>query len=136
VLETLKSIGVRFALDDFGTGYSSLSYMRRFPIDTLKIDQSFMRDVVSDNDNASIVQAVISMGKSLHMRVVAEGVETDVSCIPAAERVPEGQGYFLARPATAKQITRLLQMDSTEGSRDSSRARLRPTPRRAASRTR
>jgi len=137
VLETLKSIGVRFALDDFGTGYSSLSYMRRFPIDTLKIDQSFMRDVVSDNDNASIVQAVISMGKSLHMRVVAEGVETDGQLHFLQQNAcPEGQGYFLARPATAKQITRLLQMDSTEGSRDSSRARLRPTPRRAASRTR
>jgi len=127
VLETLKSLGVHFALDDFGTGYSSLSYMRRFPIDTLKIDQSFMRDVVSDRDNASIVQAVISMGKSLHMRVVAEGVETggqlhflqDHAC-------PEGQGYFLARPAVAKQVTRLLEIDSTEGSRNLSRARLRP----------
>jgi diguanylate cyclase (GGDEF)-like protein/PAS domain S-box-containing protein len=126
VLQTLKSLGVHFALDDFGTGYSSLSYMRRFPIDTLKIDQSFMRDVVSDSDNASIVQAVISLGKSLHMRVVAEGVETggqlhflqDHAC-------PEGQGYFLARPAVAKQVTRLLEMDSTEGSRDLSRARLR-----------
>jgi diguanylate cyclase (GGDEF)-like protein/PAS domain S-box-containing protein len=127
VLETLKSLGVRFALDDFGTGYSSLSYMRRFPIDTLKIDQSFMRDVVSDSDNASIVQAVISMGKSLHMRVVAEGVETNGQLHFLQQNAcPEGQGYFLARPAAAKQVTRLLEMDSTEGSRDLSRARLRP----------
>ena len=127
VLETLKSLGVRFALDDFGTGYSSLSYMRRFPIDTLKIDQSFMRDVVSDSDNASIVQAVISMGKSLHMRVVAEGVETGGQLQFLQEHAcPEGQGYFLARPAAAKQVTRMLEMDSTEGSRDLNRARLRP----------
>jgi diguanylate cyclase (GGDEF)-like protein/PAS domain S-box-containing protein len=128
VLETLKTLGVHFALDDFGTGYSSLSYMRRFPIDTLKIDQSFMRDVVSDSDNASIVQAVISMGKSLHLRVVAEGVETGAQLHFLQEHAcPEGQGYFLARPAAAKQVTRLLEMDSTEGSRDLRRARLRAT---------
>lgn len=125
VFETLKSIGVRFALDDFGTGYSSLSYMRRFPIDTLKIDQSFLRDVVSDSDNASIVQAVIGMGKSLHMRVVAEGVETGEQLLFLQEHAcPEGQGYYLARPAAAKHVTHLLELDSTEGSRDLSRARV------------
>jgi diguanylate cyclase (GGDEF)-like protein/PAS domain S-box-containing protein len=125
VLETLKTIGVHFALDDFGTGYSSLSYMRRFPIDTLKIDQSFMRDVVSDSDNASIVQAVIGMGKSLHMGVVAEGVETGGQLhFLQAHACPEGQGYYLARPAIAKHVTRLLEADSTEGSRDLSRARV------------
>jgi diguanylate cyclase (GGDEF)-like protein/PAS domain S-box-containing protein len=125
VIETLKTIGVRFALDDFGTGYSSLSYMRRFPIDTLKIDQSFMRDVVSDSDNASIVQAVIGMGKSLHMSVVAEGVETGGQLHFLQEHAcPEGQGYYLARPAIAKHVTRLLEMDSTEGSRDMSRAKV------------
>jgi diguanylate cyclase (GGDEF)-like protein/PAS domain S-box-containing protein len=123
VLGTLKGLGVSLALDDFGTGYSSLSYIRRFPIDTLKIDQSFMRDVVSDTDNASIVQAVISMGKSLHMRVVAEGVETDGQLHFLQERgCPEGQGYFLARPAVAKHVTRLLELDSTAGSRAFSRA--------------
>jgi EAL domain-containing protein (putative c-di-GMP-specific phosphodiesterase class I) len=130
VLETLKSMGVHFALDDFGTGYSSLSYMRRFPIDTLKIDQSFMHDVVSDSDNASIVQAVIGMGKSLHMRVVAEGVETGGQLHFLQEHAcPEGQGYYLARPAAAKHVTRLLELDSTEGSRDLSRARVCPPAR-------
>jgi diguanylate cyclase (GGDEF)-like protein/PAS domain S-box-containing protein len=125
VLETLKSLGLHLALDDFGTGYSSLSYMRRFPIDTLKIDQSFMRDVVSDSDNASIVQAVIGMGKSLHMGVVAEGVETGGQLHFLQEHAcPQGQGYYLARPAIAKHVTRLLEMDSTEGSRDLSRARV------------
>jgi len=122
VLGTLKGLGVNLALDDFGTGYSSLSYMRRFPIDTLKIDQSFMRDVVSDRDNASIVQAVISLGKSLHMRVVAEGIETDGQLHFLQEHAcPEGQGYLLARPGVAKHVTRLLEMDSTAGSRAFSR---------------
>jgi diguanylate cyclase (GGDEF)-like protein/PAS domain S-box-containing protein len=118
VLNTLKGLGVHIALDDFGTGYSSLSYMRRFPIDTLKIDESFVRDVVSDGDSASVVQAIINMGKSLHMRVVAEGVETREQLHFLQERAcPEAQGFFLARPVTAKHMTRLLEADSTTGSR-------------------
>jgi diguanylate cyclase (GGDEF)-like protein/PAS domain S-box-containing protein len=118
VLNTLKGLGVHIALDDFGTGYSSLSYMRRFPIDTLKIDESFVRDVVNDGDSASVVQAIINMGKSLHMRVVAEGVETREQLHFLQERAcPEAQGFFLARPAIAKHMTRLLEADSTTGSR-------------------
>jgi diguanylate cyclase (GGDEF)-like protein/PAS domain S-box-containing protein len=129
VLKTVKGFGVTLALDDFGTGYSSLSYMQRFPIDTLKIDQSFMHDVDSNYGNASIVHAVISLGKSLHMRVVAEGVETGGQLHFLQEHgCPEGQGYFLARPNVANLITRLLEMDSTAGLRDVSRAKLAPPP--------
>jgi EAL domain-containing protein (putative c-di-GMP-specific phosphodiesterase class I) len=118
VLRTLKDLGINLALDDFGTGYSSLSHMRRFPIDTLKIDQSFMRDVDSDTDNASIVGAVISLGSSLHMRVVAEGIESSEQLLFLQEHAcPEGQGYFLSRPGAAKHVTHLLELDSTARSR-------------------
>jgi EAL domain-containing protein (putative c-di-GMP-specific phosphodiesterase class I) len=110
VLEALKNMGVQLALDDFGTGYSSLSYLKRFPIDTLKIDQTFVRDLTTDVDDASIVSAVISMGKSLNKRVVAEGVETrqqlaflqDQSC-------PEGQGYYFSKPMLAGEFSRFLK---------------------------
>lgn len=118
VLHTLKNMGVGLALDDFGTGYSSLSYMRRFPIDTLKIDGSFLFNVTADDDNASIVEAVINMGRSLRMRVVAEGVETpDQLAFLQAHGCPEGQGFLLGRPVAAKQMARLLEADSTGGSR-------------------
>jgi EAL domain-containing protein (putative c-di-GMP-specific phosphodiesterase class I) len=118
VLHTLKSMGVGLALDDFGTGYSSLSYMRRFPIDTLKIDGSFLLNVSADDDNASIVEAVINMGRSLRMRVVAEGVETpNQLAFLRAHGCPEGQGFLLGRPVAAKQMARLLEADSTGGSR-------------------
>jgi EAL domain-containing protein (putative c-di-GMP-specific phosphodiesterase class I) len=112
VLNQLKEIGVQLALDDFGTGYSSLSYLQRFPIDTLKIDGSFVHDLTTDSGDASIVSAVIGMGKNLHMRVVAEGVETreqleflhDHGC-------PQGQGYYIGRPVAAAEFRRLLAND-------------------------
>jgi diguanylate cyclase len=109
VLQALKDLGVNLALDDFGTGYSSLSHLKRFPIDTLKIDQSFVRDLATDADDASIVSAVISMGESLHMRVVAEGVETREQLTFLQEHsCPEGQGYYFSRPVVAGQLTQLL----------------------------
>ncbi len=110
VLQALKDLGVMLALDDFGTGYSSLSHLRRFPIDTLKIDQSFVRDLATDADDASIVNAVISMGESLHMRVVAEGVETrDQVAFLQQHGCPVGQGYYFGRPVLAGQLTPLLR---------------------------
>ena len=109
VLKDLKDIGVHLALDDFGTGYSSLSYVKRFPIDTLKIDQSFVRDIATDADDASIVSAVISMGKSLHMRVVAEGVETREQLeFLQKHSCPYGQGYLFSPPVGAWQFAKLL----------------------------
>jgi diguanylate cyclase (GGDEF)-like protein/PAS domain S-box-containing protein len=112
VLQALKGLGVRLALDDFGTGYSSLSHLRRFPMDTLKIDRSFVRDVASDSDDASIVSAVISMGTSLHMLVVAEGIETQQQLAFLQDHAcPEGQGYYFSEPVAAVQFGQLLKRD-------------------------
>jgi diguanylate cyclase (GGDEF)-like protein/PAS domain S-box-containing protein len=109
ILRALKDLGVRIALDDFGTGYSSLSYMKRFPIDALKIDQSFVRDMTTDADDASIVSAVINMGRSLHMGVVAEGIQTHDQLKFLQERqCPEGQGFYFGPPVPAPQLTALL----------------------------
>ncbi|OGU24646.1 MAG: diguanylate cyclase [Hydrogenophilales bacterium RIFOXYD1_FULL_62_11] len=110
VLEALKIMGVRLAIDDFGTGYSSLSYLKRFPIDTLKIDQSFVRDIVTDADDATIVAAVIGMGKNLKQRVIAEGVEThEQLAFLQARHCDEGQGFHFSHPVSAERFSRLLE---------------------------
>ncbi len=101
----LKALGVKFAIDDFGTGYSNLSYLKRFPIDKLKIDQSFVRDIVEDPDDLSIAHAVVSMGHSLRLTVIAEGVENqEVARLLRDMACDEVQGYFFARPMPAAQI--------------------------------
>jgi diguanylate cyclase (GGDEF)-like protein/PAS domain S-box-containing protein len=103
VLHEIKDLGAHLALDDFGTGYSSLSYMRRFPIDALKIDRSFVNDLATDKNDASVVNAVINMGRSLHMRVVAEGVETREQLAFLAENAcPEAQGFLFCQPVDAR----------------------------------
>jgi diguanylate cyclase (GGDEF)-like protein/PAS domain S-box-containing protein len=110
LLEALKEMGVRLALDDFGTGYSSLSYLQRFPIDTLKIDQSFVRDIVTDTDDATIVAAVIGMGRNLKLRVIAEGVETrEQLAFIRNQRCDEGQGFHFSRSLSADKFGRLLE---------------------------
>ena len=110
VLQSLKDMGVQIAIDDFGTGYSSLSYLRRFPIDVLKIDQSFVHEISSDPVGASIVCAVIGMGKSLGHRVIAEGVETRAQLtFLQGQRCGEGQGYFFSRPVAADQFAKLME---------------------------
>jgi diguanylate cyclase (GGDEF)-like protein/PAS domain S-box-containing protein len=115
VLRQLKEMGVHLALDDFGTGYSSLSYLKRFPIDTLKIDQSFVRDLTTDTDDASIVRAVISMGDSLRMLVVAEGVETREQLDFLREHAcPEGQGFFFSHPVVAGEFSQLMGCNAVE----------------------
>jgi EAL domain-containing protein (putative c-di-GMP-specific phosphodiesterase class I) len=111
-LHQLKAMGVKLAIDDFGTGYSSLSYLRRFPVDRLKIDRSFVTDIDSDVDAASLVTAIITLGRSLGLRLVAEGVETlgqadflrDQSC----ERV---QGFHFYRPSNADDALKILQKE-------------------------
>jgi diguanylate cyclase (GGDEF)-like protein/PAS domain S-box-containing protein len=110
VVRELRAMGVHLALDDFGTGYSSLSYLQRFPIDTLKIDQSFVRDLATDANDANIVRAMIGMGNSLHMRVVAEGIETRVQLeFLRALRCPVGQGFYFSRPVPPADFARLLK---------------------------
>ncbi len=105
VLAQLKDIGVRLALDDFGTGYSSLSYLKRFPIDSLKIDHSFIKHLGSDTSDASIVAAVVDLGRNLRMRVVAEGVETEEQLnFLRRHRCPEAQGYYFSEPVIAEDM--------------------------------
>ena len=108
VLLALKAMGVRLAVDDFGTGYSSLSYLWRFPIDTVKIDQSFMVEISTNGDAATFLRAVISMCKTLKKRVVAEGVETrEQLAFLATERCSEGQGYYFSPPVGAEHFAQL-----------------------------
>jgi predicted signal transduction protein with EAL and GGDEF domain len=111
VLQKLKAMGVRLAIDDFGTGYSSLSYLRQFPIDTLKLDQSFIHEINADTDEATIISAVINMGCHLKHRVIAEGVETaEQLAFLRAHGCDEGQGYYFGRPMPALETSKLLDL--------------------------
>ena len=110
ILQALKSMGVHLAVDDFGTGYSSLSYLRQFPIDVLKIDQSFVRQITADPDDSTIVSAIIDMGKNLKQRVIAEGIETQEQLsFLQAHQCAEGQGYFFSEPLAAAELAQLLE---------------------------
>jgi len=101
-LESLKGMGIRLSIDDFGTGYSSLNYLKRFPIDVLKIDQSFVRDIVSDDDDAAIACSIIALAHALKLKVIAEGVETVAQLNYLAEHHCDAmQGYYFSRPLSA-----------------------------------
>ena len=112
VLHALKDLGVQLTLDDFGTGYSSLSYLKRFPIDALKIDKSFVRGLCINAGDANIVSAVINMGKSFGLKVIAEGVETRAQFLRLqAQQCTEGQGFYFNEPVTANEFAKLLGTD-------------------------
>jgi diguanylate cyclase (GGDEF)-like protein/PAS domain S-box-containing protein len=118
VLHALKTLGVQLAIDDFGTGWSSLSYLNHFPIDALKVDKSFVQEITSSSSPAPIVSAVISMGKSLKHRVIAEGVETgDQLAFLRAADCGEGQGYYFSPPLVAQQFARILETGTTHVAR-------------------
>jgi EAL domain-containing protein (putative c-di-GMP-specific phosphodiesterase class I) len=115
-LQALRDLGVKLVLDDFGTGYSSLSYLKHLPLDTIKIDRSFVSELTGDNANVAIVHAVISLAHGLGIDVVAEGIETAEQLARLRELLCDrGQGYFYARPLPADQLTELLRADRPLG---------------------
>ena len=110
VLNQMDAVGVRFAVDNFGTGYSSLSYLKRFPIDVLKIDPSFIKDVTNNEDDAAIVCAIITMARSLGIKSLADGVETREQLeFLLAQGCDLAQGNFFSIPLPAEEVTQLLQ---------------------------
>jgi EAL domain-containing protein (putative c-di-GMP-specific phosphodiesterase class I) len=109
VMRALKRVGVRLAMDDFGTGYSSLSYLRSFPFDGLKIDRSFVNRLGESEEDRSIIQAIVGLGRALSLTVTAEGIETGLHLDLLKEACcEEGQGYFLSRPLNSDDFESLL----------------------------
>jgi EAL domain-containing protein (putative c-di-GMP-specific phosphodiesterase class I) len=110
ILQSLREVGIQVAMDDFGTGYSSLGYLRKFPLDALKIDQSFVRQISTAGEDTVIVTAVIGIAQGLKLRVIAEGVETreEVEFL-RAHQCDEAQGYYFSRPVPAEQLAKLLK---------------------------
>jgi diguanylate cyclase (GGDEF)-like protein len=115
-LERLQRIGITVSLDDFGTGYSSLSYLKRFPVDAVKIDRSFIRDCETNADDAALAATIISMGKTLNLKVVAEGVETEEQLTFLRQHgCHEMQGYWFSPPVPAEEATELLRRHRAGG---------------------
>lgn len=116
MLERLKKIGVRISIDDFGTGYSSLYYLKRFPIDKLKIDRSFVNDILTDRNDAAIVSGISAMARNLNLKVTAEGVESEGQVAFLREqRCQEAQGYFFSRPVPPDQFVSLFHSEPEAG---------------------
>ena len=109
-MAAMKALGLQLSIDDFGTGYSSLSYLKKLPVDKLKIDQSFIHNIATDKDNAAVVRAVISIGRSMQLKVIAEGVENASQLAwLQSEGSQEAQGYYFSRPLPTQAITQLLK---------------------------
>jgi predicted signal transduction protein with EAL and GGDEF domain len=110
VLQEIKKLGVHLAIDDFGTGYSSLAQIKNFPVDTLKVDRSFIRNITKDKDDKAITEAIISMGKTLSLTVIAEGVETEEQMNYLMDHsCDEMQGYYFSKPVMPEQFADLLR---------------------------
>jgi EAL domain-containing protein (putative c-di-GMP-specific phosphodiesterase class I) len=109
VLEAIKSLGITLAIDDFGTGYSSMSLVKKFPIDALKIDRSFVREIMNDCEDIAIADAIIAFGRALNLTVVAEGVETaEQEAFQRAHNCDEIQGYLISKPVPADEFATFL----------------------------
>lgn len=114
-LNELHEIGVGLALDDFGTGFSSMNYLKQFPLDRLKIDQSFVRDILTSEEDGSITKAIIQLGHSLGLKVIAEGVESERQLEFLRESgCDEAQGYYFSRPIPAEELAAMLRAEMAE----------------------
>ncbi|HVM32033.1 MAG TPA: EAL domain-containing protein, partial [bacterium] len=122
-LNELQKMRIHLSLDDFGTGYSSLSYLKRFPLETLKIDRSFVRDIATDPNDAAIVTAVIALAHSLKLSVVAEGVETEAQiAFLKNHQCDQVQGYYFSHPLSEDQFFRMLKETKNEAGASESRS--------------
>jgi len=113
-MQTLKTMGIHLSIDDFGTGFSSLRYLKLFPVDTLKIDQYFIRNIITDPKDAALVDTIIKMADNLQLNVIAEGVETlDQLQFLKQKNCNQAQGYYFNRPLPPEEIERLYQPASS-----------------------